>query len=133
MTDKNDNETAAKGGVDRSDLFRLEGLTRYYGEPTALVGKKVRAAHKDAGVPDNAFVKDSSGPDTVYISTYFEDGTIDEHIGNRGLADIAFADPSDELTDKIMEAADYWAGHPTAKPDPRAIMAFKIHLRNAED
>lgn len=112
------------------DSGKVEGLARYYNEPSALLGKEVRGSHRHSNVPEGAIVTDCSLPDTVYISTYTEDGKVDERIGNRGLADIAFANPADELSDKIMEVVDWWAAHPNAEPDPRALRRLQIYLPN---
>lgn len=128
-TTNNNTGAASTLNVTAGSIFP-SGLQRYYGEPDALIGKNVKAAHPDAGIPDRAFVQNASYPDSVYIATRFADGNIDEWVGNRGLADIEFADPSDKLNDLLIDFADWWGENPTATPDPRAVAHLQAYLSN---
>ena len=70
-------------------------LTRYHGDLDTLIGKSVCNAQFNAEVPDGAYIKEVSSPDTVYIAWKDDEGGFG-NVGNRGLAEVGFSDPSDE-------------------------------------
>ena len=105
-------------------------LTRYHGDLDTLIGKSVCNAQFNAEVPDGAYIKEVSSPDTVYIAWKDDEGGFG-NVGNRGLAEVGFSDPSDELTDMVMELVDYCGAHPRAKADPRAWAHLSVYSENA--
>ncbi len=106
-------------------------LTRYHGDLDTLIGKSVCNAQFNAEVPDGAYIKEVSSPDTVYIAWKDDEGGFG-NVGNRGLAEVGFSDPSDELTDMLWELVDFCGMHPEARADSRVSGHLSIYLKGGK-